>query len=369
MDPAHLKIGFIRRGYSRSGGAEAYLKRLATGLHSLGHEAQLLTSAEWPEEDWGYGPVRRVPGDSPLQFADALVAARPACDLTMSLERVWRCDVMRAGDGVHCVWLERRGGFLRGLRLALNAKHRATIRLEESLYVRRGAGRVIANSEMVRREIIDTYGYPVERIDVVYNGVPLEQFQFVDGERERARAALGLADGEVALLFVGSGWERKGLRFAIEAVTRLKEKSLRLFVAGRGKANAADGVTFLGEVTDVRSLYAAADVFVLPTLYDPFSNACLEALAAGLPVITTRANGFSEVIDDGVHGSSIEAGNAEAVAEAIRFWSQGERRAAAKSAIAERAAQFDISRNVARTIEILAQAASAVSTSGKIRKT
>ena len=125
---------------------------------------------------------------------------------------------------------------------------------------------------------------------------------------------------------------------------------------------------FLGEVDDLSALYRAGDIFVLPTLYDPFSNACLEALASGMPVVTTSANGFSEIMTEGVHGSIVH-GKIDAVAEAIRYWSNAERREDARPVILELAAKYDISRNVARTLEILFQEARAESTSGKIWKT
>jgi UDP-glucose:(heptosyl)LPS alpha-1,3-glucosyltransferase len=113
-------------------------------------------------------------------------------------------------------------------------------------------------------------------------------------------------------------------------------------------------VQFLGEVADLAPVYAAADIFILPTIYDPFSNACLEALACGLPVITTRSNGFSEIIQDRVHGSIIEdAGNLIALRDAIRFWSDPSRRDTARSANIERASQFDITKNVAQTLNIV----------------
>jgi UDP-glucose:(heptosyl)LPS alpha-1,3-glucosyltransferase len=143
---------------------------------------------------------------------------------------------------------------------------------------------------------------------------------------------------------------------------------MRLLVAGRGDARQyqtmrprfwrENPVQFLGEVADLVPVYAAADVFILPTIYDPFSNACLEALASGLPVITTRSNGFSEIVEDGVHGSVIEdAGNLIALRDAIHFWSDSSRREAARSANIERASQFDISNNVAQTLEILTRVA------------
>jgi UDP-glucose:(heptosyl)LPS alpha-1,3-glucosyltransferase len=146
-----------------------------------------------------------------------------------------------------------------------------------------------------------------------------------------------------------------------------KNKKMRLLVAGRGDAKRyqttrlrfwrEDPVQFLGEIPDLGPIYAAADIFILPTIYDPFSNACLEALASGLPVITTRSNGFSEIIEDNVHGSIVDnAANLIGLRDAIRFWSDSSRREAAKPVNIERASQFDISKNVAQTLEIVSRA-------------
>jgi UDP-glucose:(heptosyl)LPS alpha-1,3-glucosyltransferase len=102
------------------------------------------------------------------------------------------------------------------------------------------------------------------------------------------------------------------------------------------------------------SLYHAADIFLLPTVYDPFSNACLEALAAGRPVITTRANGFSEIMESGRHGTIVENGrDIDALDAALQFWSDPARRARAHIDNLTLAAQFDISPNVAQTLQIL----------------
>jgi UDP-glucose:(heptosyl)LPS alpha-1,3-glucosyltransferase len=225
---------------------------------------------------------------------------------------------------------------------------------------------------MVAEEITQIYGYPSSKIDIIANGVPVTAFRPNSQQRSIERAALGLNDDDVALLFVGSGWERKGLRFAIDAIEANGDSRMRLLVAGRGNQRKYKSrcAHFLGVVRDLPTLYAAADIFILPTLYDPFSNASLEALAAGLPVITTRGNGFSEVIEDGVHGTVVEdSRDVSALVDAIHTWSILESRVGARSRIVERAAQFDISINVARTLEILFQAANAASTSGKSRNT
>lgn len=383
MSNGKLTVAFVRLGYSPSGGAEAYLKRLAEGVVDRGHEAQLIATDDWPAGEWPFGAIIRVDGDSPIAFANEVDKLRPqiGCDVLMSLERVWRCDVYRAGDGVHQAWLNRRRKFempLQRFVRGINRKHQDILKLEASLFGKTGAGRVIANSEMVKREIIDLYGYPADKIDIVRTGIPLERFRFDPAAREKSRTELKLKPDEIALLFAGSGWERKGLRFAIEAFELSQDRKLRLVVAGRGDQRGyrpkrfftKEPVQFLGEVSDLRPIYAAADIFILPTIYDPFSNACLEALAFGLPVITTRDNGFSEIIEDGIHGSVIDLpNNVMALRDAVRFWSDESRRAAARSASVERASHFDISSNVETTLKILFQSARERLSPGSITKT
>jgi UDP-glucose:(heptosyl)LPS alpha-1,3-glucosyltransferase len=368
-----LRIAFVRRGYARSGGAEAYLKRLADGVVKAGHEVQLLATNEWPEEQWPFGSIKRLGATTVIGFADELEQVRPQlqCDVLFSLERVWSCDVYRAGDGVHRAWLARRRKFeipLKQFVRGTSRKHRDLLQLEESLFEKRKAGRVITGSQMVVNEITDFYHYSPDNIDVVRNGIPLDKFRFDPGLRERSRAELKLKQDQIALLFAGSGWERKGLLFAIEAMALCKNPKMRLLVAGRGEAGRykttrlrfwrENPVQFLGEVLDLMPVYAAADIFILPTIYDPFSNACLEALASGLPVITTRSNGFSEILQDRVHGSIVEnSSNLLGLRDAIRYWLDPSRRDAARLANIERASKFDISKNVLQTLEVLTRVA------------
>lgn len=371
MSALRLTIGLVRRGHSATGGAEAYLKRLAAGLVGAGQQVRLFTDASWPASEWPWGTLTRLRGEGARRFADELEKARPweSCDLLFSLERVWRCDVYRAGDGIHRAWLQRRDAAASPTRKLLRRfgrSHSDVLELEEALF-RGGAGRVIANSVMVKNEAQEFYHYPAERIDVVPNGVPLAQFQQPASTRLTQRKQLDLAENDVAVLFVGSGWERKGLRYAIAAVDSLG-KNFQLFIAGRGRLRLprqSRQIHSLGAVRDLPALYAAADIFLLPTLYDPFSNACLEALASGLPVITTRANGFSEIIDNGIHGSLVDPPwEIEQLRAALQFWAPPERREEARPLILARASHFDISSNVERTLAILRQTASAASASG-----
>ena len=363
-----MQVALARRGFSPSGGAEGYLRRLVHALAAAGHDVTFYGSPEWPQtEDWALPTTFfPVPGRTPRAFADALAQRRVAKPkdgtILFSLERVWRCDVFRAGDGVHRAWLERRGRA--PWRDCFNPKHRQLLALEAALLGPAGGARaVIANSGLVRREILRVYGTPAGRVHVVPNGLPAEAFAPVPaGLRETTRARLGLVEPDFVVLFAGSGWERKGLRFALAAVGLLPA-ALRpvLLVAGAGEPPPSAEKThararFLGPVPpgEMRALFAAADVFVLPTLYDPFSNACLEALAAGLPVVTTADNGFSEVLTPGADGEVVPHGaDVDALATALRAWADPARRTSAREAIRAKAARFTIGENLARTLAVL----------------
>jgi UDP-glucose:(heptosyl)LPS alpha-1,3-glucosyltransferase len=358
-----LNVGFVRRGFSPSGGAEAYLRRVAGALVAAGHEATLFTTGDWPDKEWALGRIIRIRANDPIAFADELERRDPPkhCDFVVSLERIWRCDFFRAGDGVHQAWLERRAQFqnpLQRIGHRFNKKHNVILRLEKALLGEGGARRVIANSAMVHDEIVRCYGFPGDAIDVIPNGVRVSDFGPAPLKHARARAQLRIGNDEIAALFLGSGWERKGLRFAVAAIEKTR---VRLLVAGRGNQRKyrSGNVTFLGEMDDVRLPLAAADIFILPTIYDPFSNASLEAMAAGLPVITTRANGCSEIVEPKVHGTIVErADDIDGLSRALHFWSDESRRLTARPALLDRATQFDLSRNVDHTLHVLLRSGS-----------
>src|SRR5205085_577110 len=124
---------------------------------------------------------------------------------------------------------------------------------------------------------------------------------------------LGCPEGDTVFSFVGSGFARKGLATAIDALAATGRRDLRLVVAGKDRAMAkfvaqaaragvGDRVTFLGGQEDVRFVYAASDCFILPTRYDPFPNSALEALAMGVPAIVSDQCGAAELISPGSNG-------------------------------------------------------------------
>jgi UDP-glucose:(heptosyl)LPS alpha-1,3-glucosyltransferase len=361
-----MKIGLVRRGYSATGGAETYLLRLAAELGRAGHELVLFSDVQWPDQALDLAGVRLrqavIKAGDPWSFATGVRSRQrhESCEQLLSLERIFACDVYRAGDGVHAGWLQRRARYEPKWKSAfrwVNRKHTRILELERSLFSG-GAKRVIANSQLVKRDIVQHFRFPEERIDVVYNGLPSQPVD--PGTREAVRQELGIEPGEYVAIFVGSGWERKGLRFAVEAVRVLGEDAPLLLIAGRGDEKSLPStsrVRFLGPRTDVPRLLAAADVFVLPTVYDPFSNASLEALAAGLPVITTRANGFSEIIKRDIEGDLLpRPDDIEALMFSLCAWADPARRELVRPRLLAKAAEYSIERNVTETLAVLEKA-------------
>ena len=364
-----MKIGLVRRGYSSTGGAERFLLRFAEGLRGLGHEAVLFSDCAWPESAWDSSQsksVRLSMSDkalAPVAFANALEAVKPKqhCDFLFSFERVWTCDAYRAGDGVHQAWLERRSHFEASLKTWFRGKqkkHRELLELEASLYSPESGIKIVANSQMVKKEISDLYGLPEDRIVVIANGYDAEVMSSEDRlqMRKEKRAKLGLGDDEQAILFAGSGWERKGLAFAMQAYEAFRRgRKARLIVAGKGnkpRVISDEGVIFLGGVDSLTAVYEAADVFVLPTLYDPFSNACLEAAAHGLPVVTTTANGFADIMEQASQGAVVAPGDVEALIaalEALEMQPSEKQR----EDIRAWAAQYSVAKNVQASLDFI----------------
>ena len=349
-----MHVGIVRRGFSPTGGAESYLLRLASGLQAAGHKITLIASQHWPARAWPFGKIHTLQGNTPTSFANSVRKIRSLFDVTLALDRVPGCDVFRAGDGVHAAWLKRRSAFEPRWKSFLskwNPKHATLIMLERMVI--KSTPKIIANSRMVAREISEFHEIAEDSIHVIPNGISSSLTTIPKSE---ARIALSIPTHSFCCLFLGTGWKRKGLETAIRAITPLAHNTI-LLVAGHGPIprRSPPQIRFLGPVLNLSALLSAADILVLPTIYDPFSNACLEALGAGLPVLTTSANGFSEIITPGIHGDIIEPGDHTRLTQLIRTWQQKDLTLASEKC-RQLACQYPIEKNVSSTIQILESA-------------
>ena len=321
--PERMRVAIVRQRYNPYGGAERFIERALPALERAGAQVTLIARSA---DGWG---ARRVLAVDPFYIGNAwrdasfARGARRAWesgrfDLVQSHERIAGCDLYRAGDGVHAHWLEIRrasAGLPERIGIALNPYHHYVCAAERRMFEHPRLRGVICNSDMVRAEILRRFRVAPEKLHVIYNGVDLEHFhpRRRAALRAAARAEIGAGEGEVVFLFVGSGFARKGLDAAIGALAACGDSRYRLAVAGRDRDAArfaalagAQGlggrVRLLGGREDLRSLYAAADCFILPTRYDPFPSTALEALAMGLPAIVGRRSGAAETVRHGENG-------------------------------------------------------------------
>jgi UDP-glucose:(heptosyl)LPS alpha-1,3-glucosyltransferase len=330
------RIALVRSRYDPAGGAERFVQQAIAALKSEGVSLTIITR-HWPGDDgsavvldpFHVGSLWRDAG-----FARAVCreVARKRFDLVQSHERIACCDVYRAGDGVHAQWLEERArvqGPLGSLATRLSPHHRYVLAAERALFTSPRLRAVICNSEMVRVEIATRFGTPRERLELIRNAVDADAFHpgLRAEMRDAVRQQLGVPRQARVLLHVGSGFERKGVDAMLRSVARARDAAWAV-VVGRDKRAAryvalarrlglAERVRFVGAVSDVRPYYAAADGFVLATLYDPQPNAVLEAMACGLPVVTTRKCGAAELVDEGESGFIRDALDIAGIAEAI----------------------------------------------------
>lgn len=336
-----MKIAIIRQRYNPYGGAERFVERALGELADEGEEVTLITRS-WdgaPRQDFKqlvcdprYSRVfgGRVARDRSFALAVMAEMEKGEFDITQSHERIPGCMIFRAGDGVHAAWLAHRARILGPLRRQLqgfSGYHRYLLGAENAMFNHPALRAVICNSQMVADEISTYYSVDRNKLQVIYNGVDTVAFHPGLAVEWRAKTRVGAAIPLSApvLLFVGSGFERKGVPQLLLAATQMhrldahivivgadrKLKQMRLLAARLG---VADRVHFTGPLNDVRPWYGAADGFVLPTLYDPCPNAALEALACGLPIVTTPNCGAKEWVKTGVNGWVVDAIDASALA-------------------------------------------------------
>lgn len=317
-----MRLAFIKKRFSIHGGAERYLQTLIQHLKNSGHEIHVFANQWVDEEGITFHKVNIIPFTSFLSTLTFDINARSRVkgqgsmvyDYIISFERTTCQDIYRAGEGCHAEWLQIRsktGPFYKKLSFRINPLHIAILNLEKKLF--KNTKLIIANSKMVREQIIRHYAVLEDKIMIIYNGVDLARFSPENKEkwRDDTRNNLSIPKGSKVLLFVGSGFERKGLKTLIHAMPLIKG-DVKTLIVGKGDTNkyralaerlrVSDKIIFLGTQKEIEKFYAASDLFVLPTLYDPFSNATLEAMASGIPVITTKNNGVAELIENGHEG-------------------------------------------------------------------
>jgi UDP-glucose:(heptosyl)LPS alpha-1,3-glucosyltransferase len=325
-----MRIALLHTRYARGGGVEKYVAGLAERLLRVGHEVHYFSRPP-------AGPDRPPPGLvlhpvhyprwpealKHLAFAyrsAALVrraARRTPFDAVHGFSGTFEQDVYTDGSGAAAEFagmLARLERSAVGRAWARSAPRRlAALHLEGRRLRDPALRRVLAMSALVRDQILERHAVPPERIEVLHPPVDPGEFDLPGRERwrEEVRRRWCTPVGARVVLFVGNGFARKGLDVLIDALARLGDRRSMLWVLGRDRRTAwfrerarALGVEarFPGFTSDPAPVYAAADVFALPSRFDAFGAAALEAMAAGLPVVVSSRAGSSELVREGESG-------------------------------------------------------------------
>ena len=368
-----MKIALIRKEYTLSrGGAESYVVQLSTQLLEMGHDVHVFANS-WDSSSDPRITFNRVPivaFCSPLKNLTFALNTRRLLkeedfDIVSGFSQAYPQDIYRMGDGLHLHFLNTQTSHaLKKFLKYLNPRHLAILFIEKQIFTPRNYHHLIANSMLCKRQATAYYQVPEDRIEVIYNGVDLKRFNPETREtyRSSVRKKLHINEQETVILFISRNYERKGLRFLIESIALLGEKAhtIKIVVVGRGnpapyqrlalKRGLSGNLLFVGEEKTLEKYYGAGDLLALPTFYDPFSNVCLEALACGLPVITTRSNGAAEIIEEGRNGYTVDdPGSVEEIAQKISLLLSEKAREEMRNHATTSAKKYTIEENARKT--------------------
>jgi UDP-glucose:(heptosyl)LPS alpha-1,3-glucosyltransferase len=283
------KLYLIRSGSTRFGGAENYLRRFSEALEKEKIDYQIINSS-FPKilPSW----IRALLFNIQLHLTKR-------DKFYFSLERITCADIYRAGDGVHKVFLSIEK------KSILNLLHPTYLYLER--HCLKNAKQIIANSKMVKNEIIKTYNLNPNNINVIHNGIKLNEIDF-EKSFKKISSEFSITQDQSVLLYVGSGFKRKGVEEFLRIFSELKTINIVGFIVGKERnmeyyrtlsknLKIDKQIYFTGPRTDVNDFYSISDIFLFPTHYDPFSNVVLEAMNFKNVVYTTSTNGASEILN------------------------------------------------------------------------
>lgn len=307
------------------GGAETYIGDLARRLARDGHAvhlyasrwdaAALPASTHFHRIDVPNGPRFLRPWRFGAACERALANQRH--DASVGFDKTWGQDVLYPQGGLHAAsaahnLLKFPHGWQRtaaALGKWFDPAAWSFARLERKQYLGTKRPLVVVNSRMVRSHFEQFLGVPPESLRVVHSAIDPLRFAAEDRPKRRheERERWGVSAQEPVGLFVAMNYRLKGLAPLLKAAARMpRDTAFRIAIAGHPKfgryrrlaeqLGIADRILFLGHRNDPKDAYFASDFLVHPTFYDPCSLVALEALACGLPVVTTRCNGASELL-------------------------------------------------------------------------
>jgi UDP-glucose:(heptosyl)LPS alpha-1,3-glucosyltransferase len=258
---------------------------------------------------------------------------------------------------------------IRLIKRYFTPRHYIALWIQKKQFQMRRVKKIIAISTMVKNDIIRYYKVPEEKIEVIFNCVDIDRFHPRNRDLycRSTREFLNIQGHTVILLFAGHNYRLKGLEPLLGALSVLKEtvlhQPIHLLIIGRGqitrykriarKLGVLELTTFLGPVKDMEKFYGASDIYVHPTFYDSFSLTVLEALASGLPVVTSRFAGAAEIIVSEKGGKVLDnPRDLKALSEAIAYFLDQDRREEAKRISRHWAEKYTPEYNAEKTLDV-----------------
>jgi UDP-glucose:(heptosyl)LPS alpha-1,3-glucosyltransferase len=365
-----VKIALVRRDFSpKGGGGERYAVDLARTLRDFGHEVHVFAHRFEPVEGISFHTVAVPVKSFGLQswvFAKnaRLSLSRNEFDIVNGLSQIYPQDIYRLGDGIHKHWLDvHPGSSLTRLWNTISPRHRVILNIERKIFASGQYKRIVAISNLCKMHATTYYNVLPNLIDVVYCGINFDIFNSsVRNEGAQLRRSLGIGRKTIVVLFVGMNFARKGLSPLLRAVSQIRGKEkYRILIVGKGNISrykrlarklGLDEITiFCGFQENMPAFYGSADVFVLPSYYEPLGNACLEAMACGLPVIATRETGASELMNHGRSGFVMDhPENISTLTSWLEALRDPELRRSMGAVAQEQVSSLTIERNVKNTI-------------------
>lgn len=316
-------ITLIKSDLSKQGGLEKYTWQIASDFCKKGSCVTILTTGS-PTSPFPHPllnivslPAKRGVGYlSILAFDKACqeYLHRHPTPIVFSLDRSRFQTHLRAGNGVHAAYLKTRKeseGLAKGISFSLNPLHQTILSFEKKAFEHPELKILFTNSQMVKQEVLTYYRTNPRKICVVHNGVEWEKMQLPFDKwplvKESLLSQFALDKSCFQLLFVGHNFRRKGLEKLLYALSFIKQGAFQLSIVGEDKEQLyfeslckrlklSHKVFFFGKQLSPLPFYQMADAFVLPSLYDPFANVTLEALAMGLFTVSSKTNGGSEIL-------------------------------------------------------------------------
>jgi UDP-glucose:(heptosyl)LPS alpha-1,3-glucosyltransferase len=320
-----IRFAIGLRDFSKNkGGAERYLVDICMRMAAEDYEVHVY-SERWDEEASGilFHPVKTIPFPKSLRLLSFAIRATRAIengnyDITFGVGNTLESDILQPHGGVHWAWFWRSlraydhplVWVIKFLGRVLSPKQWVQGYIEDAPYKRNRFRKIVAISDMVKQDMMRWYRIPEERIAVVYNGVDVERFHPRNRQyREEIRGRHNIGPDDLVILFVSNNFRMKGLGFLIKALAKIRTETpipFKLLVLGRDRQDCYlslarhvgifEEVIFAGSSHKPEKYYGASDLLVHPTFYDACSLTVLEALASGLPVITTTCNGASGLL-------------------------------------------------------------------------